>query len=173
MKTKQPSQNEPRQHPQGRRSRGMTFIELLVAISVLAILATVAVPMMRWDDKRRRENHLRVHLSLMRTAIDQYKEKCDLGMIMQEDVEQRCYPLTLEDLLEGVEVIDPTAQSPEPKVIRFLMRIPIDPFTETEEWGLRSYQDDWDSDSWGGENIYDVYSLSHMIALDETYYRDW
>lgn len=173
MTDKQPNKTAPHQDLRRRRTRGLTFIELLVAISVLAILATVAVPMMRWDEKRRRENHLRVDLQLMRAAIDKYKEKCDLGMIVQEDVEQRCYPPTLEDLLEGVEVIDPTSQSPEPKVIQFLQRIPFDPFTETQEWGLRSYQDDWDSDSWGGENVYDVYSLSHMIALNETYYRDW
>jgi general secretion pathway protein G len=156
-----------------KRMRGMSFIELLVAISVLAILATVAIPMKRWDEKRRREHHLRVDLKIMRTAIDQYKEKCDLGMIMQEDVEQKCYPPTLEALIEGVEIVDPRAQSPEPMEVKFLMRVPVDPFTELDEWGLRSYQDDWDSRNWGRENVYDVYSLSELIGLDETYYKDW
>ena len=107
----------------------------------------------------------------MRTAIDQYKEMVDQGLIVQEDVEQLGYPLELEELVDGVEVGDP--QSPDGRVIKFLARIPIDPFTGEREWGLRSYQDDWDSESWGGENVYDVYSLSDGLALDRTYYSAW
>lgn len=154
-----------------RSARGLTYIELLVALTVLAVLATVAVPMTRWDEKRRREVQLRSALETMRTAIDQYKKYFDEGLVQQEDVLQMGYPKDLEELLEGVEVTDPT--SAERKVVKFLNRIPIDPFTEEAEWGLRSYQDDWDSESWGGENVWDVYSLSPLRALDGTYYREW
>jgi len=154
-----------------RTARGLTYIELLVALTVLAVLATVAVPMTRWDEKRRREVQLRSALETMRTAIDQYKKYFDEGLVQQEDVLQMGYPKDLEELLEGVEVTDPT--SAERKVVKFLNRIPVDPFTEEAEWGLRSYQDDWDSESWGGENVWDVYSLSPLRALDGTYYREW
>jgi general secretion pathway protein G len=117
------------------------------------------------------EDRLRVHLDMMRIAIDQYKKYTDQGLIVLSDVEQMGYPLTLEELVEGVQVGD--LEDPEAKTIKFLQRIPIDPFTEQAEWGLRSYQDDWDSRSWGGENVYDVYSLSRGMALDGTYYTDW
>jgi len=149
----------------------MTYLELLVAMAVLAILATVALPLARWDQKRRDEARLRTSLRMMRGAIDKYKEYTDQGLIIQSDVEQKGYPLTLEELIEGIDVGDP--ESPESKEIRFLQRILVDPMTGEVEWGLRSYQDDWDSDSWGGENVYDVYSLSDRRALDGTYYRDW
>jgi general secretion pathway protein G len=140
-------------------------------MAVLAILATVALPLARWDQKRRDEARLRTSMRMMRDAIDKYKEYTDQGLIIQSDVEQKGYPLTLEELIEGVDVGDP--ESPESKKIKFLQRIPVDPMTGEVEWGLRSYQDDWDSDSWGGENVYDIYSLSDRRALDGTYYRDW
>ena len=155
----------------GRSQRGLSYIELLVAMVVLAILASAAIPLARWDEKRRREARLRVSLKMMRSAIDQYKKYADEGLIVASDVEQMGYPLTLEDLVEGVDV--GARDAPDSRTIRFLTRIPVDPFTEEAEWGLRSYQDDWDSDSWGGENVYDVYSLSRMRALDNTEYRDW
>ena len=112
-------------------------------------------------------------------AIDQYNKYVQEGLIVPDDVEQcaspenprTCYPQTLEDLVEGVEVGDP--ESLETETVIFLRRIPVDPFTGEAEWGLRSYQDDWDSKSWGGENIYDVYSLSPLKALDGTYYSEW
>jgi general secretion pathway protein G len=151
--------------------RGFSYIELLVALMILMILASAAVPVARWDEKRRREARLRVSLQTMRDAIDQYKRYTDEGLILQSDVEQLGYPQTLEELVDGVEVGDP--QSPESRKIRFLQRIPVDPFTEEAIWGLRSYQDEWDSDQWGGENVYDVYSLSDLRALDGTYYLDW
>jgi general secretion pathway protein G len=153
--------------------RGFSYIELLVALMILMILASAAVPVARWDEKRRREARLRVSLQTMRDAIDQYKRYTDEGLILQSDVEQLGYPQTLEELVDGVEVGDGDPQSPESKKIRFLQRIPVDPFTEEAEWGLRSYQDEWDSDQWGGENVYDVYSLSDLRALDGTYYLDW
>ncbi len=107
----------------------------------------------------------------MRAAIDQYKKYVDEGLIIQQDVTQLGYPLTLEELVEGIDVGDP--QAPDSRTIKFLQRIPVDPFTEEPIWGLRSYQDDWDSTSWGGENVYDVYSLSDLRALDGTYYNEW
>lgn len=146
-------------------------MELLAAAGILLILAATAMPLARWDEKRRREAQLRFALETMRGAIDRYKEYVDKGLIVQSDVDQMGYPRDLDELVEGVEVGDP--ESPESETIRFLRRIPVDPFTGEAEWGLRSYQDDWDSRSWGGENVYDVYSLSDIRALDGTYYRDW
>lgn len=154
-----------------RRERGFTVVELLAAAGILLILAATAMPLARWDEKRRRESQLRMALETMRTAIDRYKDYADRGLIVQTDVEQMGYPLDLEELVDGVEIGDP--ESPEPKSVRFLPRIPVDPFTGTDEWGLRSYQDDWDSTSWGGENVYDVYSLSELRALNGTYYKEW
>lgn len=151
--------------------RGLTYIELLVAMTVLAVLATVALPLARWDQKRRDEARLKITLQMMRDAIDKYKEYSDQGLIIQSDVDQKGYPMELEELVEGVEIGDP--ESPESQEIKFLQRIPVDPMTGEFEWGMRSYQDDWDSDSWGRENLYDVYSLSDRRALDGTYYRDW
>ena len=155
----------------GPGAGGFTYIEMLVALMVVMILAAAAIPLARWDQKRRMENHLRVHLQQMRDAIDRYKKYADEGLIVQSDVDQLGYPLALEELVEGVRVGDP--QAPEGKTLKFLQRLPVDPFTGSDQWGLRSYQDDWDSTSWGGENVYDVYSLSYMRALDGTYYKDW
>ena len=161
-----------RETQRGRaRSRGLTYLELLVAVAVVAVLASVALPTMRWDQKRRDEVRLRETLRLLRDSIDQFKRYTDEGLIVQSDVDQMGYPRSLDDLVEGVEVGDP--QNPESETIRFLPRIPVDPMTDSAEWGLRSYQDDWDSQSWGGQNVFDVYSLSDRKALDGTYYRDW
>jgi general secretion pathway protein G len=153
------------------RERGFSYIELLVTAMVLAVLATAVIPLARWDDKRRREARLRITLHQIRHAIDEYHKYVEEGLIIQSDIEQMGYPLTLEELVEGVEVNDPAAL--EIMTIRFLQRMPVDPFTEETEWGKRSYQDDWDSKSWGGENVYDVYSLSGLRALDGTYYDEW
>jgi general secretion pathway protein G len=153
------------------RERGLTYIELLTALAILLVFASALVPLKHWDDKRRKEAQLRMALETIRSAIDQYKKYADEGLIVLSDVEQMGYPRSLEELVEGVEVGDP--QSTETKKIRFLMRIPPNPFTGKPDWGLRSYQDDWDSTSWGGENVYDVYSLYDGKALDGTYYRDW
>lgn len=156
-----------RAHPE----RGLTYIELITAIAILLVLAAALVPLKHWDDKRRKEKELRAALETMRAAIDQYKKYADEGLIVQSDVEQMGYPRSLDELVEGVEVGDP--ESAEAKEIRFLRRIPVNPFTGEAQWGLRSYQDDWDSTDWGGENVYDVYSLYDGKALDGTYYRDW
>lgn len=154
-----------------RRQRGMTFIEVVAAVAIVAILATAIIPLARWNEKRRREAHLRGTLEILRVAVDLYHKYAENGLIEQTDVEQMFYPRDLEELVEGVEVGDP--QSPISQKIVFLPRIPVDPMTGEAEWGLRSYQDDWDSDSWGGENVYDVYSLSTGEALDGTRYGEW
>ena len=174
MKTRKSRRQELPRSVHGRRrgaEGGFTYIELLATAAILIVLASALVPIYRWDQKRRSERWLKADLQLVRDAIDGYKKLCDEGKIRQKDVEQMCYPLTLEDLVEGVEITSPDAS--EAKTMRFLRRIPEDPFTGEAEWGLRSYQDDWDSTSWGGENVYDVYSLSTGLALDGTRYNDW
>jgi len=108
---------------------------------------------------------------MIREAIDEYKKAADDGRIQQKDVDQKHLPLDLDELVNGVDVIDPATGVP--RKVSYLQRIPVDPFTAEAEWGMRSYQDDWDATSWGGENLYDVYSLSDGKALDGTYYRDW
>ena len=163
----------------GGNEKGFSFLELLITALVLMVLASTAVPLARWDQKRRMENRLRVSLEHIRGAIDQYNRYAAEGLIVLSDVEQcghnadlsTCYPTSLDELMEGVEVGDP--QSINAQTITFLRVIPVDPFTGLAEWGLRSYQDDWDSRSWGGENVYDVYSLSDMQALDGTLYENW
>ena len=149
---------------QRRAQSGLTTVELLTALAVLMVLVSVAIPVARWDEKRRREVELRVELRMMRDAIDEYKKAADEGRIQQKDVDQRHLPLDLDELVDGVDVIDPATAMPHK--VHYLQRIPIDPFTGEPEWGKRSYQDDWDATSWGGENVYDVYSLFEGKALD-------
>ena len=127
-----------------------------------------------------KEVKLRTYLHQMRESIDLYKLYVDEGRIIQEDVEQWGYPVDLESLVEGATVTpqvinrnDFQGESVEGKLVRFLLRVPVDPITGEADWGMRSYQDAWDSDGWGGENVYDVYSLSDKRALDGTYYKDW
>ena len=155
----------------GSHQRGVTYIELIVVLAVLVVLAAAIAPMNHWREKRQREEHLRMTLQIMRDSIDMYKRYVDEGLITQTDLDQQGYPRDLEELVDGVEVGDPN--SPESKTMRFLVRIPIDPITGEAEWGMRSYQDDFDSTSWGGENVYDVYSLSDGIALDGSYHSEW
>ena len=136
---------------------------------VALILASAVLPLAKVTIQRQREMELHRVLREMRTAIDKYKDYADRGLILLSDVDQKNYPRSLDELVEGIEV----GQPPEAQVVKFLGRIPVDPITDTAEWGLRSYQDDWDSRTWGGENVYDVYSLSEAQALDGTYYKDW
>jgi general secretion pathway protein G len=154
------------------------MVELLVALSVLMVLVSVAIPLARWEEKRRREVELRLQLRMMRDAIDEYKKAADQGRIKQQDVGQKgpptdpgFFPMDLDELVKGVDVVNPTTGTTQK--ICYLKRIPIDPFTAEAEWGKRSYKDDWNATSWGGENVYDVYSLSDGKALDGTFYRDW
>ena len=137
-----------------------------MVVAMLSILAAVALPTARFTMRREREAELRLALRQMRTAIDEHKRLCDQGMI-QVELGTEGYPKELELLVEGVEIVG------QPIKRKFLRRIPIDPMTGKAEWGMRSYQDDLESSSWGGQNVYDVYSLSEATALDGTEYKDW
>jgi general secretion pathway protein G len=145
--------------------RGFTLLELIVAATILSILTLMALPLARVTIQREKEKQLRHALWEMRDAIDRYKEAADRGAF-QTKVDSMNYPPDLETLVKGVE-----AQGG--KKIRFLRSIPIDPMTKSTEWGLRSMQDDPDSDSWGGQNIFDVYTKSQGTGLDDTKYKDW
>src|SRR6266478_5670204 len=133
------------------RERGLTLVELIVAIAILAILAGAAVPLARTTVRRAKERELRRDLWEMRDAIDRYKDAADKGAF-QTKVDSYNYPPDLESLVNGVDV--------QGKKVKFLRKIPMDPMTGTAEWGLRSNQDDPDSDSFGGQNVFDVHSKS-------------
>jgi len=149
-----------------RGDRGFTVAELVMVTAMVAILAAIALPTARFTMKRERESELRLDLRLMRTAIDDFKHLSDQGMI-QVDLGTEGYPKTLEALVEGVSIVGQVTKR------KFLRRVPIDPMTGKAEWDLRSYQDDIDATSWGGQNVYDVRSLSQGTALDGTKYKDW
>lgn len=143
------------------------MVELAVVAAMIAILAAMAVPVARYSLRRQKELELRYQLRQMRETIDQYKKLSDAALIPAK-IGGEGYPPDLETLVKGVTLIGQLD-----KKTRFLRRIPIDPMTNKAEWGLRSYQDEFDSFSWGGQNVYDVYSLSDARALDGTYYKDW
>ena len=150
---------------------GYSFVELLVVSVILLILASAVLPLSRVTIQRQREAEFRRALREIRTAIDDHKDSVDLGLIGGANVQagSEGYPPDLETLVEGLEVLnDATGRK-----IRFLRRIPFDPMTKSTEWGLRSYQDDPDSTSWGGDNVYDVYTTSRGSALDGTDYSEW
>ena len=150
--------------PRGAGKGGVTLIELVVAITILLILTSAAIPIARTRIKRERERDLRRDLWEMRDAIDRYKDAADRGAF-QIKVGSEGYPPDLETLVNGVDV--------QGKKVRFLRRIPVDPMTGKTEWGLRSMQDDPGSTSWGGQNVFDVYSKSEDTALDGTKYSEW
>src|SRR5712691_9586590 len=147
-----------------RQQRGFTLIELIVATVILSILVGMAVPMAKNAVNRERERELRYDLWMMRDAIDRYKDAADRGAF-QIKVGSEGYPPDLETLVTGVDVAG--------KKLKFLRKIPIDPMTGQPEWGMRSMQDDATSDSWGGQNVFDVYSKSQGTALDDSKYKDW
>jgi general secretion pathway protein G len=147
-----------------RPERGFTLIELIVAATILAVLTMMALPLARVTIQREKEKQLRQALWEMRDAIDRYKDAADRGAF-QIKVDSQGYPPDLDTLVKGVDV--------QGKKIRFLRSIPIDPMTKSKEWGLRSMQDDPDSDSWGGQSVFDVYTKSEGTALDGTKYKDW
>lgn len=146
---------------------GFTMAELVMVVTILSVLTAMVLPAAKFAVKRSKEALLRQQLREMRNAIDEYKRFSDLGLI-PIDLGTDGYPPDLETLLEGVELVGQVR-----KTKRFLRRIPVDPMTGEAEWGLRSYQDDFDSTSWGGENVYDVYSLSEGDGMNGVPYREW
>jgi general secretion pathway protein G len=151
--------------PGVKNERGFTLLELIVAATILSILTMMALPLARVTIQREREKELRQALWEMRDAIDRYKDAVDRGAF-QSKVDSGGYPPDLETLVKGVE-----AQGG--KKIRFLRSIPVDPMTKSKEWGMRSMQDDPDSDSFGGQSVFDVYTKSTGTGLDGTKYKDW
>jgi general secretion pathway protein G len=149
-----------------RREGGFTLAELVMVAALIAVLSTMALPVAKFTVKRRKEAELRLALRLMRNAIDEHKRLSDQGLIPLT-LGGEGYPEDLEVLVEGVDLVGQDTKR------RFLRRIPWDPMTGEQEWGKKSYQDDPDSTSWGGENLYDVYSLSDGTAIDGTKYKDW
>ena len=159
-------------HPKGtprirRREAGFTLAELVMVAAVLTVLAMATLPVAKFTAKRSREAELKSDLREMRMAIDEYKRYSDAGLI-PVDLGTQGYPKKLEVLVEGVQLVGQVD-----KKLKLLRRIPVDPMTGKDEWGLRSYQDAPDSTSWGGENIYDVYSLSKGAGLNGVLYRKW
>jgi general secretion pathway protein G len=154
--------------------KGFTLTEMLVTLTLLAILAAVIFPLAKNAVKREKEIELHRNLRLIREAIDAYKKLADENKI-ELDEEDEGYPPDLETLVEGVEITEEGEENEEPRtrIVKFLRRIPKDPMTNSYEWGLRSYQDDADSDVWGGENVYDIYTKSFGTAFDGTKYREW
>jgi general secretion pathway protein G len=148
------------------RQLGFSLMELVVATVILSILTMMVIPLARFTIQREKEKQLSEALWEMRDAIDQYKNAADRGLLGQTKVDTLNYPPDLETLTKGIEIQGG-------KKIRFLRAIPMDPMTKTKEWGMRSMQDDFDSDSWGGQNVFDVYSKSLDTALNGTKYKDW
>lgn len=148
----------------GKAEHGFTLLELIIASAIVVVLSTMAVPLARLTIQRERERLLRTDLWEMRDAIDRYKDAAD-RQLFQTKVDSQNYPPDLDTLVKGVDV--------QGKKLKFLRRIPIDPMTGSTDWGLRSMQDDPDSDSWGEQNVFDVYTKSTGTALDGTKYKDW
>lgn len=146
---------------------GFTLAEMVTVAAVMVILAGVTLPVAKFTAKRAKEAELRADLRDMRNAVDEYKRYSDAGLI-PVDLGTEGYPKDLEVLVEGVDIVGQVD-----KKMKFLRRLPIDPMTGKEEWGLRSFQDDHDATSWGGENVYDVYSLSKGVGLNDIPYRKW
>ena len=143
---------------------GLTLMELIIVVTMLAILASAAVPVAKFQVKRTKERELRRDLWEMRDAIDKYKDIADKGLI-QTKADSINYPPDLQTLVDGVEI--------QTKKMHFLRKIPVDPMTGNTDWGMRSNQDDADSDSFGGQNVFDVHSKSTGTALDGTKYSTW
>jgi general secretion pathway protein G len=151
--------------------RGFTFLELVIVTAILMILASTIAPMAQVTAQRTREVELRRALREVRTAIDKFKDAVDQGLIPTTELEpgNEGYPPDLETLVNGVSA----ANDASGRKLKFLRKVPIDPMTKTTDWGKRAYQDRPDSQSWGGKNVYDVYTTFQGTGLDGTKYRDW
>jgi general secretion pathway protein G len=146
----------------------MTLIELVVSFTIMMTLSAMAVPMARSRVRTERERELRYDLRDMRLAIDKYKDLCDAAYFGQIKAGTDCYPETLDVLVEGVKM-----PGPDGKKLKLLRRVPLDPFTHTAEWGLRSDQDEAKSQTWGQQTVFDVYSKTTEKASDGSSYSDW
>lgn len=143
---------------------GVTLVELIITVAIIAILATAAIPIAKFQVKREKERELRRDLWEMRDAIDHYKDAAEKGGIITK-ADSFNYPPDLDTLVTGVEI--------QTKKVKFLRKVPIDPMTGQAEWGLRAMQDDTDADSWGGQNVFDVHTKSTQTGLDGTKYSTW
>ena len=154
-----------------RGEHGFTFLELVIVTAILMILASTIMPMAQVTAQRRREVELRRSLREIRTAIDKFKDAVDQGQIPTTELEpgNEGYPPDLETLVNGVSA----ANDATGRKLKFLRKIPIDPMTNSTDWGKRAYQDRPDSQSWGGKNVFDVYSTYKGTGLDGTKYQDW
>jgi general secretion pathway protein G len=151
--------------------RGYSFIELLIVTAILFVLASAVMPLAQVTSQRQREAELRANLRQMRTAIDKFKDAVDQGRISQTELQpgSEGYPPDLETLVEGVPIQGDASGA----MLKFLRRVPVDPMTNSTDWGKRSYQDRPDAQSWGRQNVFDVYTKSDATALDGTKYREW
>jgi general secretion pathway protein G len=152
-----------------RDQRGLTLVELIVAFTIMLVLTSMAVPLARAKIRVQRERDLRHALTELRNAIDKYKDNCDQGYFGAAKAGTNCYPESLEILVDGVKL----AQAGDEKKLRLLRRIPRDPFTNSTDWGLRSDQDDPKSTSFGGQNVFDVYTKTQEKAPDGSAYAEW
>jgi general secretion pathway protein G len=152
-----------------RNQRGLSLVELIVAVAVLGVLSMLTLPLASLKIRTERQRDLRYALTTMRTAIDRYKDICDLGSFGPIKIGSNCYPESLDILVEGMTL----AQDPNGVKLKFLRRIPRDPFTNKFEWGMRSTQDDPKSKSWGGQSVFEVFTKSEEKALDGTPYSEW
>jgi len=153
------------------RSRGFTFVEILIVTTIIMILAAGVMPLAKVSARRSREMELHRALREIRTAIDKFKDAADTGQIGSLDLKvgSENYPPDLQTLVDGVNA----ANDATGRKLKYLRRIPVDPMTRTSEWGMRSYQDKPDATRWGGQNVFDVYTTFDAKALDGTKYRDW
>ena len=151
-----------------KNQRGLTLVELIVAFSIMLLLTAMSVPLARAKVRRDRERELRHALEDIRKAIDKYNDYATAGLIPPGKIDSDKYPESLQQLVEGVKL-----NGQVDKKIRFLRRIPQDPFTKSTDWGMRSTQDDPTSMSWGGQNVFDVFTKTMEKAPDGTNYSDW
>ncbi len=157
--------------PGANGRRGLTLVELIVAFSIMTILTTMSLPLVRASIRRTRERELRIALSDLRHGIDKFKDAADKGQLAPTAItpDSQGYPLKLEDLVNGVKG---TGANADVK-LKFLRRIPKDPMTNSKDWGMRSMQDDPKTTGWGGQNVFDVFTKSQEKAADGQPYSEW